>query len=151
MDQVPWTKISRGAWQGGLGHPPDVGSVGVTRVAGDNWAGSPGRQVGPGLCCPLSSPSSPLCCAEAHTSETFFIPTPGAGTRGAGCGWLGLPRSMAAADAPAFFAVAGFPRADTPGHPGCLGGGWGKLQGISRPSPRSPRMHFCLTVHQAGQ
>lgn len=82
---------------------------------------------------------------------SFPCPVPGAGTRGAGCGWLGLPHSVAATDAPAFLRAAGFPRAGTPGRPGWLGGGQGKLQGVSRPSPRSPRTHFCPTVPQASQ
>lgn len=67
---------------GGPGHPPDVGSVGVARVAGDNWAGSPGAPSRFWVLLSARFPVLPRGCAEAHTSETFFIPTPGAGTRG---------------------------------------------------------------------
>lgn len=113
----------------------------------------PGRRVGSGFCCPLGSPCSPVAVLRLIRPRPPSLPrlVPGAGTRGAGCGRLGLPRSVATTDAPAFFTAAGFPRAGTPGRPGWLGGGRGTLQGVSRPSPRSPRMHFCLTVRQASQ
>lgn len=69
---IPRTRISGGTWQGGRGHPPDVGSGGAA------WAGSPGAPSRFRVLLSARFLVLPRGCAEAHSSETSFIATAGA-------------------------------------------------------------------------